>query len=389
MRIPDTLALVLAGGKGSRLGCLTEDRPKPVLPVGGTYRLIDIALSNLAHSHITNVGLVEQHLPRKLNAYLAGGRPWDLDRHHGGMQLLPPFEGGAGEGFADGNADALHRNREFIRAHDPDLVLVLSADHLYTMNFLDVITTHLDHKADLTVVTTKVGESAARYGVVQADDHGRITAFDYKPDKPKGNLVATEVFVYDAKELLSALDLLQREHGELSDYGEQLVPWFVENRTVVEHRHHGYWLDLGTVQSYWTANMQLLDDEGLTLDDPEWPIWSAQPQLPPARVTTGAEVSDSWLTPGAHIAGTVRHSVIGANVTVEHGASVRNSVLLDGAHIGAGVTLTNCVVDVGAQVTGGSARGTDDAITLIGSDGKVDSRTAFDHSAALPHAFQR
>lgn len=393
MRIPRTLALVLAGGTGSRMACLTDDRPKPVLPVGGTYRLIDVALSNLAHSHITDVGLVQQYLPRRLNDYLSGGRPWDLDRSHGGLHLLPPFEGGEGAGFAQGNADAIHRQADFIRAQDPELVLVLSADHLYTMDFLQVLSTHLDADADLTIVTTAIGGDPGRYGVVEADDRGRVTSFVYKPsadDLPPTagggapTTVATEVFVYSAPVLLEALDLLAREHGQLDDYGDQLVPWFVANRLVVEHRHGGYWLDLGTLQSYWTANLQLLDGDGATLDDPSWPIWSAQPQLPPARVRGGASITDAWLASGADVAGEVVHSVVGTRAVVDAGATVVDSVLLDGVRIGAGVTLTNCIVDVGAQVSGGSVRGSADTVTVIAGDGRVHTREPLDPGAALP-----
>ncbi len=384
MRIPRTLALVLAGGKGSRMGCLTEDRPKPTLPVGGTYRLIDISLSNLAHSHISHIGLVQQYLPHPLNNYVSAGRPWDLDRNHGGLQVLPPFEGGPGEGFAEGNADAVHRQRDIIREHDPEIVIVLSADHLYTMNFLEAITTHLDHDADLTIVTTQVEESAARYGVVTVDDAGRVTDFEYKPDEPSGNLVTTEVFLYRASTLLETLDRLHAEVGELGDYGEHLVPWLVENATVVEHRHTGYWMDLGTLQSYWTANMHLVDGEGVTLDDPEWLIHSAQPQLPPARVVAGASVTDSLLASGSCVAGTVTRSIVGTGATVDEGATVVRSVLMDGARIGPGVTLTNCIVAMGAQVTGGSHRGSEDAVTVIGPDGLVADRTELDDAAMLP-----
>ena len=384
MRIPRTLALVLAGGKGSRMGCLTEDRPKPTLPVGGTYRLIDISLSNLAHSHISHIGLVQQYLPHPLNNYVSAGRPWDLDRNHGGLQVLPPFEGGPGEGFAEGNADAVHRQRDIIREHDPEIVIVLSADHLYTMNFLEAITTHLDHDADLTIVTTQVEESAARYGVVTVDDAGRVTDFEYKPDEPSGNLVTTEVFLYRASTLLETLDRLHAEVGELGDYGEHLVPWLVENATVVEHRHTGYWMDLGTLQSYWTANMHLVDGEGVTLDDPEWLIHSAQPQLPPARVVAGASVTDSLLASGSCVAGTVTRSIVGTGATVDEGATVVRSVLMDGARIGPGVTLTNCIVATGAQVTGGSHRGSEDAVTVIGPDGLVADRTELDDAAMLP-----
>lgn len=387
MRIPRTLAVVLAGGKGSRLASLTDHRVKPVLPVGGTYRLIDVALSNLAHSHITDVGLVEQYLPHGLNEYLANGRPWDLDRSHGGLHLLPPFTGGDGAGFAEGNADSLYRQRDFIASQGAELVLVLSADHLYTMSFLDVIDTHQRSGADLTIVTTEVNESASRYGVVQVDPQGLVSSFDYKPDDPQSTLVATEVFLYSTDILLGALDALAEQKGGLEDYGHDLLPHFVEHHRVVEHRHHGYWMDLGTLQSYWTANMQLLDDEGASLDDPHWPIYSAMPQLSPARIARGAKVADSMVSAGSTVAGEVTHSVIGPRVTIEKGAKVRDSVVLDGAVVGPGVELVNCIVGIDAELRGGSQRGSADAVTLIGPDGTIDERQPFDHAALLPRGF--
>lgn len=227
------MAIILAGGAGTRLGCLTNHRAKAVLPVGGTHRLIDISLSNLAHSHISNIGIVEQYLPEPLNAYVAGGRPWDLDRNHGGLPILPPFEGAKGEGFSRGNADALFRQTDFIRERDPQFVLVMSADQIYTMNYLDVVTTHVDANADLTIVTTELDEDVSRYGVVQADEHARVKAFDYKPEEPIGNVVTTEVFLYRADALLEAMEILASK-GDLGDYGDTLVPWFVENRKVDE-----------------------------------------------------------------------------------------------------------------------------------------------------------
>ena len=386
MRIPRILALVLAGGKGSRLGALTEKKVKPALPVAGTYRLIDVSMSNLMHSHISDVWVVQQYLPHSLNQHLANGRPWDLDRSHGGLQVLPPYEGAEGEGFAEGNADSIYRQKELIRGFAPDLVLVLSADHLYTLNFLDVVDTHLERGADLTMVTTVVDEDASRYGVVEADDDGRVTRFDYKPDRPEGRLVTAEMFLYDAARLLEALDVLHEQEGRLEDYGNDLVPWFVAHRTVVEHRLDGYWMDMGTLQSYWTAHMQLLDGDGAELDRPDWPILSAQPQLLPARVAGSADIRRSMVAAGSRIRGTVEHSVVGPGVVVEEGATVRHCVLLDRVHVGPGAVLENVVADVGADVAAGE-HGAEGAVTLIDDTGAVSATEEFDRGAVLPRGF--
>ncbi|KLU10636.1 glucose-1-phosphate adenylyltransferase family protein [Kocuria sp. SM24M-10] len=386
MRIPRTLALVLAGGKGSRLAALTEKKVKPALPVAGTYRLVDVALSNLAHSHISDVWVVQQYLPHSLNRHLANGRPWDLDRTHGGLQVLPPYEGTEDEGFAEGNADSIYRQKDLIRDFAPDLVLVLSADHLYTINFLDVVDTHLQRSADLTMVTTVVDEDTSRYGVVQVDDDGRVTGFDYKPERPEGQLVAGEMFLYDAQQLLAALEELHEQEGQLEDYGNDLVPWFVAHRTVVEHRLEGYWMDLGTIQSYWTAHLQVLDGEGVTLDDPDWPILSAQPQLVPARIEASADVRRSMVAAGSTVRGTVEHSVLGPGVVVEEGATVRHSVLLDGVRVAAGASLENVVADVGAAIPAGE-HGGPGAVTLLDEAGAVSVTEEFDRRAVLPGGF--
>jgi glucose-1-phosphate adenylyltransferase len=373
MRIPRILALVLAGGKGSRLGPLTEHRAKPALPVAGTYRLIDVAMSNLMHSHISNVWMVQQYLPHGLNEHLANGRPWDLDRSHGGLQVLPPYQGAEGEGFADGNTDALHRHRDLISAFDPELVLVLSADHLYTLDYLDVVDTHRAAGADLTMVTTEVDEEPTRFGVVQVDGGGRVTGFAYKPEDPVGRLVAAEVLLYSTEALLDALEALAVEQDRLGDYGEDLVPHLVEHGVVVEHRLDGYWRDLGTIASYWSAHMELLDGNGPRMDDPAWPILTAQPQLLPARIERSAQVHDSLVAAGAQVRGTVERSVLGPRVVVETGAVVRSSVLLDGVHVPAGAVLDHVVADVGAQLPAAEV-GWDGEITVVDADGAVALR---------------
>lgn len=380
---PKVLALILAGGKGSRLGALTERAVKPALPFGGTYRLIDISLSNLAHSHISDVGIVQQYLPGSLNRHLANGRPWDLDRSHGGLRILAPYQGREGEGFASGNTDSIYRHAHEIEMSCADVVLVLSADHVYTLDFRDVLATHARTDADLTIVTTRIERDVTRYGVVHTDAEGVVTAFDYKPDEAATQTVACEVFCYDANDLIEGLRALAGQ-GELGDYGEDLVPYFVANHRVVEHRMDGYWLDLGTLQSYWAGNLQLLHGAGVRLDDPAWPIWTAQPQLLPARIEPGAVVDTSMVSAGARVAGQVTRSLLGPRVVVEAGAELEDCVVLDAAVIGPGVRLRNCVVVPEAQVRGGGPRGTADSVTLIGGDGTIAERDRLDPGEELP-----
>lgn len=414
MKFPRILAVILAGGKGGRLEALTEHRPKPTLPIGGTYNLIDVSLSNLAHSHIRDVWMIEQYQARSLNAYLDNGRPWDLDRSQGGLVVVPPFEGAQGEGFAQGNADSLARQLEAMREFDPDHVLVLSADHLYRLNLLDVFDTHEAAAADLTIVTTHRSGDISRYGVVEVDSEGAVTDFVDKPEGRHDGTVVTEVFLYRADALFDALDTLLEEHEQLSDYGAELLPHFLEHKKVVSHDLRDYWMDLGTLQSYWTANLQLIDGEALDLSDADWPMLSAQPQRMPAHLGAGAQVQNSFVAGGAFVDGRVAHSVVGVDAKVAAGAEVIDSVLLEGVTIDSGARLRNCIVAAGAHVRGSgqpeepeqlgepgrlgqseqlgeSGRlgeseplGESGRITLIGADGKIDSVAEFDADSPLP-----
>ncbi len=349
------LALILAGGKGSRLGLLTENKAKPAMPFGGFYRLIDFALSNCLHSQISDVWVIEQYEPHSLNEHLANGRPWDLDRTYGGLQILPPFQSESAEdGFADGNADAIIRHLKFIEDFNPDLLLVLSADHVYKLDFRDVIETHLQKKASVTLVTTRLPkhESATRFGVVEADNNGRITNFEYKPDKPKNDLITAEVFVYDAKILIETLKILKSEKKSVKDYGNELLPELVKNGRAFEHRHNGYWRDVGTITSFWQAHMDLLDEKAkFIFDDEEWQILTLAEQRVPAFVYGSADVKNSLISLGCKIKGVIAHSVLNANVLIEAGAAVRDSVILPNAVIESGVKLEKTIVDSGVKVT--------------------------------------
>ncbi len=349
---PRVLCVVLAGGQGSRLGPLTTGRAKPSLPVAGHYRLIDVSLSNTAHSGLDDVWVVQQYEPHALNEHLAGGRPWDLDRTRGGFRALPPFEGVGRDGFATGNADALARNWSVIEAFDPDVLLVSSADHLFRLDYRPVVEAHLASGADATLVATVLPRSrdASRYLVVQVDGD-RVASVDYKPEEPVGRRVGTEVFAYRPDALGEHLAALQREGGDLGDYGERLLPRFLEAGPVTHVDHDGHWRDLGTPEAFLDGQLELIGPRPLLrLADPAWPILTSMPVRSPALVHRSAELDRAWLSPGADVAGTVVHSIIGPGVTVERGAVVRHSVIMEDATIRAGATVSRSVVAESAVV---------------------------------------
>lgn len=341
------LLIILAGGKGSRLDVLTVGRAKPSLPVGGTYRLIDLMLSNAANSGLADVWIVQQYEPHLLNEHLAGGRPWDLDRGRGGLQVLPPFQGADGEGFAEGNADALARQARLIDAAAPDVVVVASADHLCAMDLGTIIDAHDGRGSDLTVVTTDLARSQdpTRHALVDVDGRGRVTGMHLKPDEPPHRVAATEVFVYDTTVLLDTMAELQRDGEPLGDFGETLVPTVIDAGNAHAWAHDGHWRDLGTPQAYLDAQLELLRPRPpFRLDDPAWPIWSPAVSRAPARIERTADIDGSWISPGATVRGTVIDSIIGPGVLVDRDAEVRHSVVFDDVTIGRGATLARAVV---------------------------------------------
>lgn len=375
---------------------LTRERAKPALPFAGVFQLVDFPLSNCAHSGITDVWLSVQFQGSTLEEQVANGRPWDLDRNHGGLRLLMPQEGTGSldeDGFAKGNADGLYRIRDQIAAEAPDVVLVMSADHVYRCDFSEAVETHRDAGAECTVVTTRVpeGDDAADHAVVTVGDDGRVTAFDYKPDEPASDLIATEVFVYDPQVLLEVLDALHVElandpdvDGEpgdtgLGDFGDHLLPRLVERGRVVAHDLGGYWRDVGQPHLYLRAHREVLTDDQGVLGVPGWPILTRQPQHRPARVLEGAVVEDSLVSPGAVVAGTVRRSVLGPGVTVEAGAEVLDAVVAADCTVRAGATVAWAIVDTGCTVEAGAVVGDPatpalddpDAVTIVGRDSVV------------------
>jgi glucose-1-phosphate adenylyltransferase len=388
---PRSLALVLAGGKGSRLGPLTQRRAKPALPFGGVYRLIDFPLSNCVHSHLSDVWVIEQYQPHALNDHLLNGRPWDLDRNSGGLRVLPPFTGAHGEGFAGGNADALWRHRALLAQAGSDELVVLSADHVERIDLRDVLDAHREARAHVTMVTTEVPASeASRFGVVQVGAGGRVESFAYKPERPQAHdgraTVTTEVFVYDLPQLLATLDRLAAEVERrddlphLQDFGDHLLPALVDSGRAHAVAHGGYWRDVGTPGSYWRGHMDLLgDDPQLALDDASWPVRTSGSLRMPALVTRGAEVEDSFIAQGARVEGRVVRSILGPGVVIEPGAEVRDAVLLHEVVVRRGARVSRAVLDEGveigadARVDGSGADTPDDEVTVIGFGARVEA----------------
>ena len=386
----EVVAIVQAGGKGSRMDVLTESRAKPALPFGGNYQLIDFPLSTLHRSGIDEVWLCVQYEAHSLLEEVAGGRPWDLDRTSGGLRFVLPQETSdddTEDGFATGNADLLYRIRGQIAERAPEVVIVMSADHVYSFDLEDALRTHRDAGAECTVVTTTcTREEAGAHATVTARADGTVTGFAYKPDRPRTGVIAAEIFLYDPKLLVEALEeLISRtkegsDEGDtgLGDFGEHLVPWFVDRGKTVAHRMPGYWIDAGRPETYMQAHRDLIDGT-IDLADSRWPILTRQPQRPAARIGESAQVVDSMISGGAKVFGEVRRSVIGPGVVIERGAKVFDSIVFadgvvrEGARIDWSIIDERVVIGEGASV-GGRPRTRpvpSEKITIVGMDVKV------------------
>ena len=387
---PHVLAVVQAGGSGGRMDVLTRERAKPTLPFAGVFRLLDVPLSNLANSGISDVWLSVQYQGADLGEQVSNGRPWDLDRNHGGLRLLMPEQGTGttdDEGFARGNADELYRIRDQVLADGPELLVVCSADHVYRFDVNEALETHRRAGAECTVVTAEVPvEQAGDHATAETDADGRVTGFAYKPDAPTTGTVAAEIFVYDPAVLVAVLEELHQELGPdaptgdtgLGDYGDHLLPHLVERGRVVAHPIGGYWNDLGQPHKYLAAHRDVLTDDVGVLGDPGWPIVGNHVQRPAARVRDGARVADSLLSPGSTVHGTVERSVIGPDVVVRPGAVVRDSVVFEATVVDEGAVVDRAVVDRDCVVGAGARVGSPDtdlddpdAITMVGRGSRV------------------
>ncbi|MCG9869580.1 glucose-1-phosphate adenylyltransferase [Streptococcus suis] len=363
------LAMILAGGRGTRLEGLTKKVAKPAVAFGGKYRIIDFPLSNCANSGIDIVGVLTQYEPVLLNSYVAQSQRWGLDVQGSGVFVLPPSEKIEGFGLYKGTADAITQNIDFIDLHDPEYVLILSGDHIYKMNYDKLLDTHIQKKADATIAVIEVPiKEASRFGIMNTDEDYRIEEFEEKPENPKSNLASMGIYIFTWKTLKKYLQEDDKLDTSSHDFGHDIIPKYLEDgRTLIAHPFRGYWKDVGTVNSLWESNMDLIDHAGdLDLSDRSWRIYSEDKGSPAQVIGATATVKSAYIDKGAVIDGTVEHSVISTDVQVNQNAVVKNSVILPGAIIGEGVELDYVIVAENIKIADGvKLTGDIDHILLI------------------------
>ena len=346
--------MLLAGGQGSRLKALTSHVAKPAVPFGGKYRIIDFPLSNCINSGIDTVGVLTQYQPMELNAYIGNGEPWDLDRSYGGVHILPPYvmEGDRGTWYK-GTANAIYQNMSFIQQYNPDYVLILSGDHVYKMDYADMLRRHKETEAACTISVLEVPmEEASRFGIMNVDEHDNIYEFEEKPKHPKSNLASMGIYIFTWSKLRAYLEADEADEKSANDFGKNIIPaMLAAGETMAAYRFSGYWKDVGTIDSLWDANMDMLSpDNGIDLYDSEWPIYARTPTRPPHYMGPGAKVSHAMLTGGCEVYGTVENSVLFHSVIVEEGAAVRYSILMPGTVVKAGAVVEYAIVAENATI---------------------------------------
>ena len=344
----ECVAMLLAGGQGSRLYTLTEKTAKPAVLFGGKYRIIDFPMSNCVNSGIDTVGVLTQYQPMVLNEYIGNGQPWDLDRLNGGVMVLPPYQGKNGADWYKGTANAIYQNMQFINRYDPDYVLILSGDHIYKMDYAKMLDAHKKSGADCTIAVLNVPlDQASRFGIMNTDETGRIVEFEEKPKHPKSTKASMGIYIFTKKILEEYLTKDDADPESAKDFGKNVIPAMLnDGRKMVAYPFEGYWKDVGTLTSLWEANMDLLGtNPEFDLHTKDWRIYSRNNNLPPHFISETATVKNSLITEGCDIRGTVINSVLSNGVTVEEGAVVRDSVLMTDVTVKAGARVEYSIID--------------------------------------------
>lgn len=360
------VAMLLAGGQGSRLGVLTSKIAKPAVPYGGKYRIIDFPLSNCVNSGIDTVGILTQYKPLELNDYIGSGKPWDLDRSSGGVHILPPYQGQHGGNWYKGTANAIYQNLEFIERYNPEYVLILSGDHIYKMDYSKMINQHSETGAACTIAVLEVEpEEASRFGIMNTREDGTIYEFEEKPAKPKSNLASMGIYVFSWDKLKKYLTEDEENPDSSNDFGKNVIPAMLEAGELMKvYRFNDYWKDVGTVDSLWEANLDLLNPKiDLNLADHNWRIYSRTTGMPPQYISSAAKVENSLITDGCEVSGAIDYSVLFENVTVEKGASVEYSLVMPGAVIKKGAKVRYSIIAENVIVSEGAEIGTDPAVS--------------------------
>lgn len=397
------VVMILAGGQGERLSILSRQRAKPAVPFGGKYRIIDFALSNCVNSGLYTVGVLTQYRPHSLNDHIGIGRPWDLDRQAGGVRLLQPYLGRARSNWYRGTADAIYHNLFFIERRQFRDVLILSGDHIYAMDYRPMINFHRESGADVTVAVQPVPwDQAPRFGVLSTAPDGRVVEFQEKPREPRSNLASMGIYIFRKEALTRALRG-DNVDGSMVDFGKDVIPYMITRGGVYAYAFDDYWQDVGTIQSYWEANMDLLlDPPPLNLDDPDWRIHTRSEERPPAKFLDGAQARGSLISHGCRIRGTVEHSILSPGVIVREGAVVRNSVILNDSVIEAGAVVERCIVDKEAIIGAGARLGAggvdvpnlleperlNTGITLIGRSARVPANVTVGRNVLIAPGVQ-
>ena len=358
----EMIAMLLAGGQGSRLGVLTSKVAKPAVAFGGKYRIIDFPLSNCINSGIDTVGVLTQYQPLRLNTHIGIGIPWDLDRNEGGVTVLPPYEKSTSSEWYTGTANAIFQNMDYMEQYNPDYVLILSGDHIYKMDYEVMLDFHKANKADVTLATIPVPmEEASRFGVVITDENKQIQEFEEKPEHPSSNLASMGIYIFSWPALKEALMTLKDQSS--CDFGKHVLPYCKEKgERLFAYEYNGYWKDVGTIDSLWEANMDLLSSKNeLDLGDPSWKIYTEDVAALPQYISAEADVKDAYITQGCVVQGEVKHSVLFTGVKIGAGAKVIDSVLMPGAVVEEGAVVQRALVADGIRIGKGAVVGDPDS----------------------------
>ena len=349
----EMLALILAGGQGTRLGKYTQSIAKPAVQFGGRYRIIDFALSNCANSGINNVGIITQYQPLALNSHIGNGSSWGLDGINSGATILQPYSATEGNRWFQGTSHAIYQNIDYIDSINPEYVLILSGDHIYKMDYDDMLQTHKDNMASLTVAVIDVPlKEASRFGIMNTDSNDRIVEFEEKPEQPKSTKASMGIYIFNWDRLRTMLVDAEKNNIDMSDFGKNVIPAYLESgERVYTYNFNGYWKDVGTIESLWEANMEYIgEDNDLHSRDRSWKIYSKNLIAPPNFITEEAHVKDSLVVDGCFVSGKVEHSILSTNVQVKEGAQIKDSFIMSGAVIGEGAKITRAIVGEGAKI---------------------------------------